>query len=178
MKLNENFNYRDLEGQVISTVSVDEYSAKIGSDDEIMTLAFIVRGEQASKDLTDWFERGYDWVLDAQVSDSEYVSGKYLVFVELPRRTTSPARIVELLDDLETLTGITLDQWKVVFDNTDYPADVQKLKAVMELSPQMYREAHNDTELNEMRNIAGLSHKKVYTEPDNILRDFITKAGL
>jgi hypothetical protein len=177
MKLNENLNYQDLAGQVISTVSIDEYSAKVGSDDDIVTLAFIVRGEAASNDLVDWFELGYEWVLDAQISDSEYVAGKYLVFVEIARRTTTPERIIELLDDLETLTNITLDEWVVKFDNKDYPADVQQLKSIMELSPKGYREKHED-ELNEMRNIAGLSNKNSFNSQDSLLRDFITKAGL
>ena len=79
--INEGLDYHDLEGQMIPTVSVDEYSAKMGKDSEIVTLAFTIKNKQAGKDLSDWFERGYDFVLDAQVSDGEVSYGKYLVFV-------------------------------------------------------------------------------------------------
>ncbi len=95
--LNEGLDYHDLVGQMIPEVTVDEYAAKMGEDDEIVTLAFTVKGKQVGEDLSDWFERGYDWVLDAQVSDGELVPGKYLVFVEMNRRTSTPERIIELL---------------------------------------------------------------------------------
>jgi hypothetical protein len=182
MQLNENLDYHDLAGQVISTLSVDEYSAKAGTDDEIVTLAFIVRGTQASQDITDWFERGYDWVLDAQVSEGEYVPGKNLVFVEMPRRTKSAERIIELLQDLETLTDIKLTEWTISVDGEEYDADVEVLKSVIISSPHDYREAHpegeEEAELNEMREIAGIPHKDVYKEHDQTLKNFLAKAGL
>ena len=104
--LNEGLDYHDLEGIVIPRLTVDEYAAQMGKDSEIVTIAFIVKNKQAGEDLSDWFERGYDFVLDAQVSDGELSSGKYLVFVEMNRRTTVPERIITLLDDLETLTAL------------------------------------------------------------------------
>jgi hypothetical protein len=72
----------------------------MGKDSEIVTLAFTVKSEAAGNDLSDWFERGYDWVLDAQVSEGEIKPGQYLVFVEMNRRSSVPKRIIELLEDL------------------------------------------------------------------------------
>ena len=69
MKLFENLDHHDMVGQIIPNVSIDEYKAQAGSDDEIVTIAFTVKGDQASQDLCDWFERGYDWILDAAVSE-------------------------------------------------------------------------------------------------------------
>ena len=88
--INEGLDYHDLEGIVMPVLSVDEYSAQMGKDSEIVTLAFTVNNKKAGEDLSDWFERGYDFVLDAQVSDGELSTGKYLVFVEMNRRTTVP----------------------------------------------------------------------------------------
>jgi hypothetical protein len=177
MKLFENLDYHDLVGQVIPTVSVDEYAAQAGTNDEIVTLAFIVKGEQASQDLSDWFERGYDWILDAAVSDGEYVPGRNLVFVEIPRRTTAPARIIELLEDLETLIDISVTAWTVQFNGEDYDADIEQLKSLIILSPHDYRIEHEE-ELNEMREIAGIPSKNVHGKQDTLLRDFLSKAGL
>ena len=118
--INEGLDYHDLEGIVVPVVSVDEYSAKMGRDSEIITLAFTVKNKKAGEDLSDWFERGYDFVLDAQVSDGELTTGTYLVFVEMNRRTSVPERIVTLLDDLETLTDIPLKDWTVVVDDEEY----------------------------------------------------------
>ena len=102
--LREGLDYQDFVGQIDNFVSVDEYVAKMGDDSDIVTLAFVVKGRTIGEDLSDWFERGYDWVLDAQVSDGELDTGKYLVFVEMNRRSTVPERIVSLLEDLKTLT--------------------------------------------------------------------------
>jgi len=144
MKLFENLDHHDLIGQIIPIVSVDEYAAQAGSDDEIVTIAFTVKGDQASQDLCDWFERGYDWILDAAVSEGEYTPGRNLVFVEIPRRTTTPARIIESL---------------------------------ITLSPHDYR-IENEEGLNEMRAIAGLPTKNAHGKQDELLRNFIAKAGL
>jgi hypothetical protein len=190
MRLIENLDYHDMVGQIIPTLSIDEYEAKAGSNDEIITLAFKVKGNAASKDLVDWFERGYDWILDAQVSDGEFTPGKSLVFVEIPRRTTAVERIIELLDDLETLSNMSLADWTITVDGQEYGADVSELKGLFELSPHTYRENNPeddneetdkeniDAELNEMRKKAGLEPAKMNKEKDSLLKDFIAKAGL
>jgi hypothetical protein len=177
MKLFENLDHHDLIGQIIPIVSVDEYAAQAGSDDEIVTIAFTVKGDQASQDLCDWFERGYDWILDAAVSEGEYTPGRNLVFVEIPRRTTTPARIIELIDDLETLSDIPLTEWTVKFDGEEYDADPEQLKSLITLSPHDYR-IENEEGLNEMRAIAGLPTKNAHGKQDELLRNFIAKAGL
>ena len=177
--VNEGLDYMDMEHQIEPHVSVDEYSAKMGKDSDIVTLAFIVKSEAAGNDLVDWFERGYDWILDSSLSEGELSPGKYLVFVEMKRRTKVPERIVELVDDLETLTGMTADEWVVNIDEQDYSADTEILKKVITISPHEYREENeNEKELNEMRHRAGLDTVSSYGEPDSELKAFISMAGL
>ncbi len=74
----EGFDYRDLEGQMEPIITVDEYKANMGDDDEVVTISFTVKGRQASEDLVEWFERGYNWILDSEVSDGQVSRGKYL----------------------------------------------------------------------------------------------------
>jgi ABC-type Fe3+-hydroxamate transport system substrate-binding protein len=177
--INEGLDYHDLEGIVLPVVSVDEYSAQMGKDSEIVTIAFTVKNKKAGEDLADWFERGYDFVLDAQVSDGELSTGKYLVFVEMNRRTSVPERIVTLLDDLETLTDMKLKDWTVIVDEEEYEADKDILKQVITMSPHKYREQNEDeTELNEMRQNAGLETVSVYPEQDSEIKAFKAMAGL
>lgn len=177
--INEGLDYLDMEDQIEPTVSVDEYAAKMGKDSDIVTLAFTVKSEAAGNDLVDWFERGYDWVLDASISEGELSPGKYLVFVEMKRRTKVPERVVELIDDLETLTGLTVNEWTVKIDETDYAADPEILKQHITISPHEYRvEEENEEELNEMRHRAGLDTVKLHGEPDSELKAFISMAGL
>ena len=178
--LNEGLDYHDLVDQMIPEVTVDEYAAKMGEDDEIVTLAFTVKGKQVGEDLSDWFERGYDWVLDAQVSDGELVPGKYLVFVEMNRRTSTPERIIELLEDLETLTDLSLKDWTVIVDDEEYEPDVEVLKQKIVLSPHDYRvDIEREEELNEMRVAAGMQPKELYSEEqDSAIKAFKAMAGL
>lgn len=187
--ISEGLDYHDLEGQLKPVVSVDEYAAQMGKDADIVTLSFIINSELAGKDLVEWFEKGYDWVLDASISDGEIAPGKYVVFVEMNRRSTVPARIVELLHDLETLTDMLVDEWSVDVDGTEYPADADALKNVIEVSPHEYRTKHpeegseepseEDADLNEMRAVAGLPAKKLHQpSTDEALAQFRRMAGL
>ena len=165
--------------QIEPIVSVDEYAAKMGKDSDIVTLAFTVNSEAAGNDLVDWFERGYDWVLDANISEGELSPGKYLVFVEMKRRTKVPERIVELITDLKTLTDLSINEWTVIVDAEDYDADEDVLKQVIPISPHEYREENEDEEeLNEMRHRAGLDTVNLHGEPDSELKAFISMAGL
>jgi hypothetical protein len=177
--INEGLDYLDMVDQIEPTVSVDEYAAKMGKDSDIVTLAFIVKSEAAGNDLVDWFERGYDWILDASLSEGELSPGKYIVFVEMKRRTKVPERIVELVNDLETLTDLTTDEWTISIDEEDYDADVEALKQVIPISPHEYREENEDEEeLNEMRKRAGLETVNLYGKPDSEIQAYIAMAGL
>ena len=179
--LNEGLDYHDLEGQMIPTVTVDEYAAHMGTDSEIVTLAFTIRSEAAGNDLVDWFERGYDFVLDAQVSEGEVKPGQYLVFVEMNRRSSVPKRIIELLDDLETLTAIPVKDWTIVVDEEEYSPEEEVLKQVITISPHDYREEVEieEEEINEMRERAGLEVKVLHADKqDAEIKAFKSMAGL
>lgn len=173
----EGFDYHDLVDQIDPLVTVDEYAAKMGDDDDIVTLTFTIKGEQAGKDLSDWLERGYDYILDATVSKGEISPGRYLVFAEMERRTTVPQKIVELISDLETLTDIPCKEWTVSIDGEEYEPDANQLASKMILSPHKYREI-KETDLNEMRELSNIETHNIYEEKDSILKDFISKAGL
>jgi hypothetical protein len=176
--LNEGLDYHDLEGQVDPTITVDEYAAHMGKDSEIVTLSFVTHSEAAGNDLADWFERGYDYVLDAEVSDGEVSPGKYLVFVEMNRRSTVPERIIELITDLETLTDLPLKDWTIIIDDEEYETDESILKQKITISPHEYRkDKEKEEELNEMRLIAGLSTKPIHQQ-DEYIRKIKSMAGL
>jgi len=179
--LNEGLDFHDLEGQMIPTVTVDEYAAHMGTDSEIVTLAFTIKSEAAGNDLVDWFERGYDFVLDAQVSEGEVKPGQYLVFVEMNRRSSVPKRIIELLDDLETLTAIPVKDWTIIVDEEEYSPEEDVLKQVITISPHDYREEEEveEEEINEMRERAGLEVKAIHADKqDAEIKAFKSMAGL
>lgn len=176
--ITEGLDFSDMEGQVEPLVTVDEYEAKMGKNSDVVTLSFTVKSEQAGDDLVNWFERGYDFVIDASLSEGEIETGKYLVFVEMNRRSSVPERIVELLKDLKTLTRLKLTDWTVQIDNEDYEPDEKILKQVIICNPGEYRkQKENEEELNEMRSIAGLKTKQIYEKSSDI-QNFRNIAGI
>lgn len=176
-QLNEGIDYKDFVRQIIPVLSIDEYEAKTGSDDETVTLAFIVKGKQASDDLASWFEKGYDFVIDSQISKGEIRRGKHMVFVEMERRSKVPERIIEILQDLETLTNLEMSDWTIEINDIEIEADLDQLKTNILLSPHLYRE-NKETELNEMRELSGIEPHKIYNEQDSQLKAFKAMAGL
>jgi hypothetical protein len=179
MILNEGLDYHDMKGQIHSTITVDEYSAKMGKDSEIVTVTFTTNSKLAAKDLVNWLEIGYDFVLDASVSDGEVEPGKWLVFVEMKRKYNVPEKIIKILKDLETLTDIDLKDWDVTVNDNEYNADADILTQIIILSPREYRQKkESEKELNEYRQIAGLDIKTNPEDIDEEIRSYLTNAGL
>ena len=180
--LTEGLDHMDMKDQVEPFITVDEYAAKMGKDKDIVTVTFTVNSKLAAQDLVTWFERGYDFVLDASVSDGEIEPGKYLVFVEMDRRSRVPSRIIKLLSELETLTGLKLKEWTVDVEGDEIDADEDALRERIILNPNEYKEENETDEdseegLNEMRVRAGLEPKVSYVE-DEYIKNIKAMAGM
>jgi hypothetical protein len=175
-QLSESMNYKDLEGLMKPTVHVDEFSSKMGDDDDIVVISFYVRDPTAAKDLMAWFEKGYDFVLDADKSPGEVKPNRYLVYVEIRRRSTAGQHVETLLNDLNTLTEFDLDDWTMHYKGEDVPFTRDTFDSTVPLSPKAYRERY-DKDLNEVRVSAGLPYKRIY-ETDSELKSLQAAAGL
>ena len=175
--LTEGLGYKDLAGMMKSTMYVDDFSSKMGDDDEIVVASFYVRDRQAAVDLVNWFEKGYDFVLDADRSPGELEKNRYLVYVELRRRTTAARNIEALLDDMSTLCEFSPEDWTFEFRDDDYAWDLDVFSRVVPLSPRAYRKLV-DGELNEMRVAAGIKTKRIYDKNDRDLQRLQSGAGI
>lgn len=178
--LNESLDYLDMEGVIDPTITIDEYAAKSGNDKDVVTLAFIVSSKLAADDLVTWLERGYTFVLDASVSDGEVTPGKYLVFVELKRRSQVPERVCKLLTDLETLTDIKLRDWTIIIENEEYVVSEENIKDNLILNPNEYKmDKEEKLAMNEFREMANLEHKPIHTDTqDAYIKNIKAMAGL
>ena len=157
----EGLQYKDLEGMMKPTIHVDEFAAKMGEDEDVIVVSFFVRDQQAAKDLASWFERGYDFVLDADRSPGEIRPGRYLVYVELRRRSTAPQMINRLLDDLESLTEFDTADWVMRYQDKTVPWSEETFASMVPLTPRDYR-ASTDQDLNEWRVAAGLAPRRIH----------------
>ena len=165
-----------MEGLIKPEIHVDEFTSKMGDDDDIIVVSFYVRNPQAAKDLMVWFEKGYDFVKDADRSPGEIKPNRYLVYVEIRRRSTAGAHVEQLLNDLSTLTEFELKDWHMKYNEKHVPFSQEEFERIVPLSPKKYRETH-DGELNEMRVAAGIPTKPVY-ERDNAIISLQAAAGL
>jgi len=174
--LSESLNYRDLEGIMKPTMHVDEFASKMGDDADIIVLSFFVRDKAAAKDLVAWFEKGYDFVLDADRSPGEIKPNRYLVYVEIRRRSSAPDNIELLLDDLGTLTEFNSSEWEVHYDGKTWPWSTDQFRSTVPLTPDSYNSSR-EQDLNEWRDRAGLPAKRVHALRADI-RDLQDSAGI
>jgi len=176
----EGLQYKDLEGIMKPSIHIDEFSSKMGDDKDIIVVSFFVRNKQAAKDLESWFEKGYDFVLDADRSPGEIKPNRYLVYVEIRRRSSSPRNIQELLSDLSTLTEFDPTEWMMTYEDKEQPWSEEAFAAAVPTTPREYDATHKEVEhgLNEWRVAAGLPTKKIYGKVDPELRYLQDAAGI
>lgn len=175
-RLSEGLEYKDLEGLLKPTIHVDEFSSKMGDDEDIIVLSFFVRDKQAAKDLVGWFEKGYDFVLDADRSPGELKPNRYLVYLEMRRRNAAPRQVGELLDDLSTLTEFDTQDWMIHNNGKSAPWSEETFADMIPLTPDDYRREH-ESDLNDVRDAAGIPPKKIHKTKSD-MRDLQDAAGI
>ena len=178
LQLSESLSFKDMEGLMKPTIHVDEFSSKMGDDDDIIVISFFVRDPQAAKDLMMWFEKGYDFVLDADRSPGEIRPGRYLVYVEIRRRSTAGGHAEHLLDDLNTLTEFEdSSAWTMHYRGKDIPFTRDNFDSTVPLTPKAYRDRY-EQDLNEVRIAAGLPVVSTYDRQDRSLQAIQSAAGI
>jgi len=176
--LSEALAFKELEGLIKPTIHVDEFSSKMGDDDDIIVISFFLRDAQAAKDLMSWFEKGYDFVLDADRSPGEIKPNRYLVYVEIRRRSTAGGNIEILLNDLNTLTEFEhAEDWTMHYKGKEIPFSRDVFDATVPLSPKAYRDRY-EKDLNEVRIAAGLPVISNYDKKDRALQSIQSAAGI
>ncbi len=136
--INEGLRANDLKFLVSDTFMIDTYKSKMGEDRDVAVLSFRVKDRLPALDLMEFIERGYGYVLDADISSGEESDGKYSVFVELERNRKLPEHIEEIISGLKKLTGI--DEWRYRYHKEwkgkDY--NVQNISEDIPLDPDSY----------------------------------------
>jgi len=146
-KLFEGLHNGDLKNCVESTFTVDQYSSKMGNDRDVAVLRFRVAEKFPATDMMEFIEKGYPFVLDADISSGEEKDGKYSVFVEMERTKQFPGQINALLSGLSKLTDNYDWQFRFYKDPTSQPFTEKSIVEHIPLTPEEY-----DQKLNESRN--------------------------
>ena len=128
----------DLRDLVKKVFEIDSYKSKIGNDEKIIVLTFTVDREDPAKDMENFIEMGYDFVLDADVSPGETDDGTYKVFVEIERTRHAPSQILELLNGIEKLTGIPDMRFRYFKSFKSQDATLENLLSTIPIDKKTY----------------------------------------
>lgn len=179
-QLCEGLEQGDLARLVHNKLHIDEFKSKMGEDADILVLSIKTSEKKSAEDLMNFIERGYEWVLDADISTGELDDGDYLVFVELERNSEAANNIVELIEDIINLTNQKMSDWRFQYQKNkkEYPLLTRYIKQIVPLSPDQYIEKYDademfDKELEQMKESARISIKKkaIVNDHTNKLRE-------
>ena len=161
LQFNEGLEPEDLKRLVNNDLHIDEFKSKLGKDSDVVVLSFKVTGKEPAIDLVNFIEKGYDWVIDADVSAGELDDGDYLVFVECDRTQDVPEQIVELINDLKNVTAIDPEEWYVRYKNIGVkePLTLESIKSLVPLTTQDYQQRFGNEEIDKLKAAAGVEVK-------------------
>ena len=156
--LQEGLEKGDLKRLVHTEMHIDEFKSKLGRDEDVCVISFKVRDKSPATDLVNFIEKGYQWVIDADVSSGEMDDGDYIVFVEGERDRDIPENIIQLMQDLMNLTGHKLSDWRVRYykDQTDHGLSLSTLKELIPTNPEEYAKRYGTKEIDQLRTASGV----------------------
>lgn len=137
-QLNEGLRPYDLKEMISSVFEVDTYRSKMGEDRDVVVLSFSAKDRNPAKDLMEFIEKGYSFVLDADVSSGENKKGEYYVFVELSRTEKLAEQIKELTYGINKLTGIDEFKFKYHKQTSSHPVKEDVIKQIIPTNASSY----------------------------------------
>ena len=183
--INESLKALDLRNFVKKVIEIDNFKSKIGDDQDIVTLSFTVDHEDPAKDLENFIEMGFDFVLDADVSPGELDDGTYRVYVELERNRHVVEQIREILDGVEQITGIDNFRFRYFKNFKSEEATEENLEAAIPLDKNAYDAATERSKLDNFQEFfvnsyadeiklldESISFKRIYG--DTVIFDIVT----
>lgn len=152
----------DLKDLVRTKIHVDEYESKMGKDEDIIVISFKLKYRDPATDLVNYLEKGYDWILDADISAGTVSDGGWIVFIEAARRPSISKHLFDLLDDLKSLTDNDPTEYIYRYmKDTDYRSlTLDDFENTVPLTPREYRRRNKPKELEAMLNAAGVENKE------------------
>ena len=176
-KLNEGLKKQELRDLIHNEIHIDEFQAKMNSDDQIIVVSFKAKYKPSSLDFESFLEKGYDFILDAETSNAEFENGWYLVYAEFERRLDFPDRLMAVIDDMKNITNVK--KWKFKYGASrkkhtpEWSLSSENLTKYVPLSPKRYRDIeerkkNDDNIFEHMMISAGVSTKRYVVETPEI----------
>lgn len=168
-KLTESLRPNDLSNLVSEVFTVDQYKSKMGDDSDIVVLGFKVKEKHPATDLVEFIERGYTYILDADMSTGEEHDGQYQVFVELERNQQLPENLKHLLDGVGKLTGHKSWRFRYQKAPSSVEFDEQSVMEHIPTTPEEYNMKINEIKTADVQEFFDQGSVDVALESDNYL---------
>jgi hypothetical protein len=138
--INEGLRRGDLEDTIYPIFEIDTFRSKMGEDKDVCVLTFQAKDRYPAKDMMEFIEKGYPFVLDADVSAGENEEGEYSIFVEVERSSKIADHITEMLFGISKIANI--DDWKFTYykDKKKREATKENLKEIVPSSNKIYEQ--------------------------------------
>ena len=142
----------------------------MGEDKDIVVLSFSVKSQEPANDLMNFLEKGYPFVLDADVTSGEQPDGTYKVFVEMERGRDIPQQITEIVDGVKKLADLDELKFRYYKSFDSMNANEQNISETVPLDVEGYEIRVNENNLNNYKNF----FTKSYLDSIEVLQDNIT----
>jgi hypothetical protein len=154
----EGLEQGDLKRLIHPELHIDEFESKLGDDADVVVLSFKVDNKEPANDLVNFIEKGYNWVLDADVSSGEIDDGSYIVFVELDRGNELANNIMDLMKDLMNLTEQNIADWRVRYfkSRKETELSLEALHNLIPSTPEAYEKAYGQKAIDQLKTAAGV----------------------
>ena len=163
-------NKGDLRSLVYDIFEIDSFKSKMGDDKNIVVLSFSARTRESAKDLENFLEKGYSFILDADTTSGEQADGTYKVFVEMERNKDVPKQIHEIVDGVQKLSeldGMRFRYYKSFKSNDCSP---EAIAETVPLDNDAYDIKVNENNMENYKNF----FNKSYIDSIEMLQDNIT----
>ncbi len=149
--LNEGLRPLDLEEMVIPFIEIDSYCSKMGEDRDVCVVSFQAKDRGPAKDLMEFIEKGYEFVLDADISSGENENGEYSIFVEIGRIAELPIQICDIVYGVKKLTGIEAFTFKYHKTPTIHKVGAEEIEKYVPCTPAEYDVAMHTVQTEEIK---------------------------
>ena len=148
----------DLNDLVLPVFEIDSFKSKMGDDKDIVVCSFSCMSEAPAKDLMNFFEKGYPYVLDADVTSGEQTDGTYKVFVEIERHKDVPTQVLEMLDGVGKLANIDKFKFRYYKSFKSQDAQMENISATVPLDKSAYEIKVNENNMDNYKNFFNKSY--------------------
>jgi hypothetical protein len=169
LMINEGLRPKDLKKMVSNVFTVDRYTSKMGEDEDVIVLGFDVFEKFPAIDLMAFIEKGYGYILDADISSGEEENGHYQVFVEIERTPKLPEQLKNLFKGIEHLTDIR--DWRFRYQKSPQSVEFTEEMVVQHipLTPEDYQRKTQEIKSGDVKEFFDQGAVDVTLESDNTI---------